>query len=136
GRQVYQSNDRMAEKLSRIITEKEIARHRRLRRQINEVKEMAFRLMDEDTVACGITLDSGVEIKLPMDRRLMLEPKKGQPSVRQPFAAAERIEDMERFSRLLNTTHINRKQLWQKVQDTLSSKQTATLKEVLEVTGL
>jgi Protein of unknown function (DUF3375) len=136
GTHVYQANDKMAEKLSRIITEKEIARHRRLRRQISQIKEMAFELMDEETVDCGIVLDSAAEIRLPMVRRLTLEPKKSQADVRQPVAAAEKIEDMERFSRLLNTTHINRKQLWQKVEATLSNRQTATLKEVLETTGL
>ena len=136
GTHVYQANDRMAEKLSRIITEKEIARHRRLRRQISQIKEMAFELMEEEIVDCGIVLDSAAEIRLPMVRRLTLEPKKSQPDLRQPVAAAEKIEDMERFGRLLNTTHINRKQLWQKVEATLSNRQTATLKEVLETTGL
>ncbi len=42
GRSVYEANDRMAEKLSRIITEKEIARHRRLRQQIGSIKELVF----------------------------------------------------------------------------------------------
>src|SRR6201994_1300345 len=49
GRNVYESNDRMAEKLSRIITEKEIARHRRLRQQISSIKEYALQFMDEQT---------------------------------------------------------------------------------------
>lgn len=136
GNQVYQANDRMAEKLSRIITEKEIARHRRLRRQINQIKEMAFELIDEEDVDCGIVLDQAAEIRMPMDRRLTTEPKKGQPDLRQPAAATEKIEDMERFSRLLNMTHINKKQLWLKVEATLTHKQTATLKEVLETNGL
>src|ERR1700743_3198012 len=46
GRSVYEANDRMAEKLSRIITEKEIARHRRLRQQIGQIKELVFQFMD------------------------------------------------------------------------------------------
>ncbi|WP_431212687.1 DUF3375 family protein [Puia sp. P3] len=58
GRNVYESNDKMAEKLSRIITEKEIARHRRLRQQIGSIKELVFQFMDEETPPCGLRLDS------------------------------------------------------------------------------
>ncbi|MDR3713124.1 MAG: DUF3375 domain-containing protein [Puia sp.] len=136
GKNVYDANDKMAEKLSRIISEKEIARHRRLRQQINNIKEMAFDLIEEEEIGCGIVLDDGVEIRVPMDRKLTMEQKKEPASVRQPGVAAEKIEDMERFSRLLNTTHINRKQLWQKVETALKEKKTATLKEVLETTAL
>src|SRR6201999_595644 len=49
GRSVYEANDKMAEKLSRIITEKEIARHRRLRQQIGSIKELVFQFMDDET---------------------------------------------------------------------------------------
>lgn len=132
GKTVYDANDKMAEKLSRIISEKEIARHRRLRKQINSIKEQVFDLLDKDNIEAGITLDDSADIKMTMDRKLALEHKKTVNEVKQPATATERIEDMTRFSRLLNTTHVNKKQLWQKVETALQGKQTATLKEVLE----
>lgn len=131
GKTVYDANDKMAEKLSRIISEKEIARHKRLRQQIGNIKELIFDLMD-DEVNGGIVLDEGVEIKMLMERKLQFEQKKAVISVKQPVAASEKIADMERFSRMVNTTHIDKKRLWQKVEHALKEKQTATLKEVLE----
>lgn len=131
GKTVYDANDKMAEKLSRIISEKEIARHKRLRQQIGNIKELIFDLMDDD-VNGGITLDEGVEIKMLMERKLQFELKKAIVSVKQPVAASEKIADPERFSRMVNTTHIDKKRLWQKVEHALKVKQTATLKEVLE----
>jgi hypothetical protein len=131
GKTVYDANDKMAEKLSRIISEKEIARHKRLRHQIGNIKELIFDLM-EDEVKAGITLDEGVEIKMQMERKLQFEQKKEAVAVKQPVSASEKIADPERFSRIMNTTHVDKKRLWQKVEHALKEKQTATLKEVLE----
>jgi hypothetical protein len=136
GRSVYEANDRMAEKLSRIITEKEIARHRRLRRQIGQIKEIALQFMDADPPPCGLALNDPQPIRMPMERRLNLAERQASPNVKQPANAREKIEDMERFGRLLGTSHIDRKQLWQKVETVLQLKTTATLAEIIDSAGL
>jgi hypothetical protein len=136
GRSVYEANDRMAEKLSRIITEKEIARHRRLRRQIGQIKELALQFMSEEPPACGAILEEPEPIRMSMERRLNLVERQGSPSVRQPANAHEKIEDIERFGRLLGASHIDKKHLWKKVEAVLSAKTTATLAEIIETAGL
>ncbi|KAA2239504.1 DUF3375 domain-containing protein [Chitinophaga agrisoli] len=136
GRAVYDANDKMAEKLSRIISEKEIARHRRLRRQISGIKEMVFDLMDQPDLDAGITIDEGVEIRMIMDRKLQTAPKKGPAPVVQPSTAAEQIADPERFSRIMNTSFIDRRQLWAKVEQALQVQQVISLKELLEIVPL
>jgi hypothetical protein len=132
GRVVYEANDKMAEKLSRIISEKEIARHRRLRQQISGIKELVLSLMDKDEVPCGMEMEETIDIKMIMDRRIVMEPRKASILLRQPSSAVEKVEDMVRFSRMLQATYIDKAKLWQKVSDLLDSKQTATLKEVIE----
>src|SRR5580698_3534180 len=97
GRSVYEANDKMAEKLSRIITEKEIARHRRLRQQIGSIKELIFRFMEDETPDCGIQLNLPVPIRMNMERKLNLSEKQGSSVVKQPANAIEKIEDLERF---------------------------------------
>ena len=136
GRNVYEANDRMAEKLSRIITEKEIARHKRLRRQIGGIKELVFSLIDEEEVPCGLVLTEPVPVRMPMERRINLEDRKPPPNLRQPISAEERIADLERFNRLLHGSHVDRKALWKKVEGVLVHRQTATLKEIVEDAGL
>ncbi|MCD2421880.1 DUF3375 domain-containing protein [Niabella pedocola] len=136
GRSVYDANDRMAEKLSRIITEKEIARHRRLRQQIGGIKELIFDLMEEEPVTAGLVLDEPSDIRMVMDRTLTLEAKKTAGALKQPAAAVEKIADIDRFNRLLNTSFIDKKRLWKKVEQVLEHKQTATLKEIIEATQL
>jgi hypothetical protein len=136
GRSVYDSNDRMAEKLSRIITEKEIARHRRLRQQISGIKELVFQFMDETAPSCGLQLHEPAPIKMNMERRLNLTEKAAVGAVKQPSNAKEKVEDLLRFNRLLNTSHIDRKKLWQNVEDALRKRTTATLSEIIGSAGL
>jgi len=136
GRSVYDSNDRMAEKLSRIITEKEIARHRRLRQQISGIKELVFQFMDDSPPSCGLQLHEPAPIKMNMERRLNLTEKQTAGAVKQPSNAKEKVEDLLRFNRLLNTSHIDRKKLWQNVEDALRKRTTATLSEIIGSAGL
>jgi hypothetical protein len=56
--------------------------------------------------------------------------------VKQPSNAQEKIEDLHRFHRMLNTSHIDKKKLWQNVEQTLRTKTTATLSEIIETAGL
>jgi hypothetical protein len=136
GRSVYDANDKMAEKLSRIITEKEIARHRRLRQQISSVKELVFQLMDEPKVDAGLTTSGAAEIKMSMERKLTLMPKQAPPIVKQPSNASEKVADLERFNRMLNLAHIDKKKLWGQVEEVLEKQQTATLREIIDTVGL
>ena len=71
-----------------------------------------------------------------MDRKLMLEEKKTAGALKQPVAAIEKIADVERFNRLLNASFIDKKLLWEKVEQVLQHRQTATLKEIIEATSL
>lgn len=132
GRVVYEANDRMAEKLSRIISEKEISRHKRMRQQVSGIKELVLSLIDKDDVPCGIETRETIDVKMVMDRRVQMEPRKQPVLLKQPSSAEEKIEDMERFSRMLQAVHIDKTRLWNNVADLLETKQTATLKEVIE----
>jgi len=136
GRNVYESNDRMAEKLSRIITEKEIARHRRLRQQIGQIKELVFKCMDDEAPVAGIRLNTPAPIRMNLERKLNLVERHSVGVVKQPANAKEKVEDLERFGRMLSTTNVDRKKLWQNVETALEHKTTATLAEIIGISGL
>ena len=73
---------------------------------------------------------------MSMERKLNLTEKQSAGVVKQPANAKEKIEDLLRFNRLLNTTHIDKKKLWDNVEKALRKKTTATLSEIIETTGL
>ncbi|WP_374163925.1 DUF3375 domain-containing protein [Arcticibacter sp. MXS-1] len=132
GRAVYEANDRMAEKLSRIITEKEISRHKRLRTRIGAIKEMVLNLIDRGQIDAGMELDGGLDIRMPIDKMLTYSEKRQSQVVRQPSAAIERVEDFDRFRNLLNTSKVDKKLLWSRVESMLAGKDSVTLREILE----
>ncbi|WP_431212686.1 hypothetical protein ACQ86N_44610 [Puia sp. P3] len=71
-----------------------------------------------------------------MERRLNLAERHSASVLRQPANAMEKIEDLERFGRLLGAKYIDRKKLWGNVEMILQQKSTATLLEVIEQAGL
>lgn len=137
GRRVYEANDKMAEKLSRIISEKEIERHRRLRRQINSIKELVFDLMDApEDPDCGLSTEGSADIRLIMDRRMQLAPREQPAPIDQPSLAKEIITDPARLARMMSHPHIDKKKLWEQVELVLERQQVASLSEVLELTPI
>ncbi len=132
GKKVSQANDRMAEKLSRIITEKEITRHRRLRSQINAIKELAFQLKEDSIQLPGITIEEPVTMQFVMDRKLTLAPSEKLMPIPQPEAAKEEIADYARLSKMMQAIIVDRKVLKERVVQFLEKKETVTLQEVLE----
>ena len=73
---------------------------------------------------------------MSMERKLNLAEKQSAGVVKQPSNAKEKIEDVLRFNRLLNTSHIDKKKLWDNVEKALRNRATATLSEIIETTGL
>jgi hypothetical protein len=92
--------------------------------------------MEEEAPPCGLVLQTPAPVRMNMERKLTLSERQGATVVKQPVNAREKIEDMIRFSRLLNTAHIDKKKLWQKVEQVLEHKKTATLLEVITEKGL
>jgi Protein of unknown function (DUF3375) len=92
--------------------------------------------MDDDQPPCGLALSSPSPVRMSMERKLNLVERQSAHVMKQPANAQEKIEDIDRFSRMLNTSHIDKKKLWQKVEKALEKKSTATLAEIIGLSGL
>jgi hypothetical protein len=73
---------------------------------------------------------------MSMERKLNLVEKQSPGAVTQPSNAKEKIEDVLRFQRLLNSSHIDKKKLWDNVEKALRKKTTATLSEIIDTAGI
>jgi hypothetical protein len=71
-----------------------------------------------------------------MERKLNFTQRRVNSVLKQPSAAQEKIVDPERFSRFINTSHIDKKKLWSKVELLIEQGKTPTLGEVIEAVGL
>lgn len=69
GQKVNDANDRMSEKLSRVISEKELAERVKVKASIKRIKELALSFIERDQIpAIGIKIDERISIAMPMEK--------------------------------------------------------------------
>jgi hypothetical protein len=130
GRKVWDSNNLLADKLTRIIVEKNIEERKKVKETINSIRQLALQMIDKKLAFDSyIEIDGDAEINLPMERKL------GEEQIVSEFneqpKSAENILDIESLSSLTNLRYVNRKQLLNNVETLLNEKEMVTLSEVL-----
>jgi len=131
GRKVWDSNNLLADKLTRIIAEKNLEERKKARETINSIRQLALQMIDKKQVFdTYIEIDGEAEIYLPMERKL------GEEQILSEFndqpKSAENILDFESLSNLTNFKTVNRKQLLNNIETLLNEREVITLSEVLK----
>jgi hypothetical protein len=132
GRKVWDSNNLLADKLTRIIAEKNLEERKKVKETINRIRQLALQMIDKkpdsDTY---ITIDGDAKINLTMERKL------GEEQIFSEFTeqpkSAENILDMESLGNLNDLRYINRKELLNNIETLLNERETITLGEVLNI---
>jgi hypothetical protein len=130
GRKVWDSNNLLADKLSRVIAEKNLEERKKTKETINTIRNLALQLIDKTPdLDSYITIDGDSIINLPMERKL------GEEQIISEFNeqpnSAENKFDLDSLLNLVNTRHINRKKLQNNVEQILNEKNVVSLSEVL-----
>ncbi len=74
GRKVYQTNDKMADKLSRIIRENEMSHVDTAKRIVQEIKNVLIEISKKGQKPdISLAVDDGMEISIPFDRKITFE---------------------------------------------------------------
>jgi hypothetical protein len=134
GRKVIDSNKKLSEKISRVLSEKNMLERRRAVELIGDIRKMAYSLIDvkikdEDF----ITIEDEPDINL-FDRWMPGDEKEESGKVLFPDGVIN-DEDAD-FKLLFDQFTIDRKQLQQRIDAALESKTQVTLKEVIEEYGV
>ena len=132
GRKVWDSNNLLADKLSRIIAEKNLEERKKAKEAINKIRNLALQLIDnKPSLEFYIVIEEDAMIDLPMEKKL------GEEQIISEFdeqpKLADNVFDFESLSNLIKTNHINRKELLNNIDSILNEKDVVTLKEVLDV---
>jgi hypothetical protein len=130
GRKVWDSNNLLADKLTRIIAEKNLEERKKAKETINTIRQLALQMIDKKSAFdLYIKIDGNAEINLPMERKLgeeqILSEFKEQPK------PAKIIVYWESLTNLTDLRYINRKLLLNNVETLLNEKEIVTLNEVL-----
>jgi hypothetical protein len=130
GRKVWDSNNLLADKLTRIIAEKNLEDRKKAKETINSIRQLALQMIDKSFVLdTYIEIYGDAKINLPMERKLGEEQVVSEFN-EQPKPAAN-ILDLESLGNLANLKYVNRKQLLNNVETLLNEKETVALSEVL-----
>jgi hypothetical protein len=128
GSRVLESNDRLAEKLNRVLAEKSMLERMRILELISEIRKYAHQAVndppqDENFMELPVF---EADIRLPLNKRMVLGPEEAMVLESQP----EEPEGNPDFSRLFNQFFVDKKELESRIRQLLDSRSFVSLKEV------
>lgn len=136
GQKVYKANDKMAEKLSRIIRENENSNSELTRNLINDIKKVLIELSRKKLKPeVFFELEVDTEISIPFERKLLLEQNQIFTYTNKPNNANELLANSEQLSKLFAQSGIDKAILRKRINDVLKVKSQATLAEIIEING-
>jgi hypothetical protein len=137
GQKVYRTNDKMAEKLSRIIRETEISKTEVTKNLIQEIKKLLLEVSktkSKEKPDISIEIEE-IEINLPFERKLTYEQSEEISYKEKPQLAEANITDFDSLSKLFSPYTVDKKLLRKYIKDVLNEKSQATILEIIDNKG-
>lgn len=136
GQKVYKANDKMAEKLSRIIRENESSKSEATKSIIQEIKKQFVAISKtKKKPDISFELETDMEINIPFERKLTFEQKEDITYINKPIVADEDITSSHHLSKLFSQSNIDKELLRKRIKDVLKEKSQTTLLDVVENYG-
>ena len=130
GAKVSKTNDRMSEKLSRIIRQNGQMNAEATRQVINDIKKLLLNDTKQKAKIEASLEYEDIDINLPVERPLTLTPVKDVVYKEHPDKAELTLSDMESIGKLYRP-HIDRVMLKARINEVLNDKGQTTLSEVI-----
>jgi hypothetical protein len=136
GRKVYKANDKMAEKLSRIIRENESSNSEATKKIIQEIKKQIVEISKtKRKPEISFELETDIEISIPFERKLTTEQSETVTYTNKPIIADEDITSSNHLGKLFSQSNIDKELLRKRIKDVLKEKSQTTLLDVVEHYG-
>lgn len=135
GKKVIDANKKLSDKLSRVLSERNLADRQRTLELVNDIRQMAFRLIDKPPKEDAfIELEDEPFIDLP-DRWELADEKTAPPDFMFPEGLGGLIPEDADFDSLFNHFNIDRTLLEDRISEQLEHKKQVSLKELVEIYG-
>jgi hypothetical protein len=136
GQKVYKANDKMAEKLSRIIRENEASKSEVTKNIIQEIKKSLIEISkSKKKPDISFELETEFEINIPFERKLTYEQAEEVIYNSRPKLANEDITHSNHLVKLFSQTNIDKDILRKRIKDILRLKSQTTIYDVIESNG-
>ena len=136
GQKVYKANDKMAEKLGRIIRESEHSKVHVTRNLIHEIKTLLIEIgKKKKKPDVGFMLEAEPTINLPFERKLTFDQTEEITYKNKPKRANTDFLQAENLVRLFGKKRVDREAIRSRIKQVLADKTQASLAEVIELSG-
>lgn len=136
GQKVSKANDKMAEKLSRIIRENISSNKEATTNLIQEIKLSLVELSKlKEVPDKSINIETSIIINIPFERRLTYEQKEDAIYSEKPELADNDISQSKQIEKVFSQNSIDEKKLLNRIKEVLNNKSQTTLYEVIENNG-
>jgi hypothetical protein len=136
GQKVYKANDKMAEKLSRIIRENESSKSEATKNIIQGIKKQLVKISRiKMKPEISFELETETEIHIPFERKLTTEQNEEIIYKDKPVIADEGITSSNHLVKLFSQSNIDKELLRRRIKDILLEKSQTTLLDVVEYYG-
>lgn len=136
GQKVYKANDKMAEKLGRIIRESESSKSEAIKNIIQEIKKQLVEVSKtKKKPDISFELETEFEINFPFERKLTTEEAEEVNYTNKPKIADEDITSSNHLGKLFSQSNIDKEVLRKRIKDILKEKSQTTLLDVVENYG-
>ncbi len=136
GQKVYKANDKMAEKLSRIISENESSKSQATKKIIQEIKKQLVEISKSKIKPdISFELETSAGIKIPFERKLTKELSEEVIYTSRPEIANEDITTSTQLGRLFSSSNVDKELLRKRIKDILKENAQTTLLDIVENYG-
>lgn len=136
GQKVYKANDKMAEKLSRIIRENENTNSLATKNTIGEIKKLLIAVSQlKVNPEISFDLEIGTDINIPFERKLTFEQKEETTYTDEVRLSDDDITQSQQIGMLFSQMHIDKDTLRERIRLALNERSQITLAEVIERYG-
>lgn len=131
GEKVYMTNDRMSEKLSRIIRLNEKSNAETTRRVIDDIKKLLLTPRDKGDIPDVSLFAEELNLTFPFDRQLQVVPSRTVKYEDIPLETKVDLSQLENLEQLFNSHQIDSKILKFRVDQALSNSTQTTLGQII-----
>ncbi len=134
GRKVYQTNDKMADKLSHIIRENDTARSDVAKRIVQEIKNLLIEISKTKSKPdMSLSVEDGLDINIPFERKITFERSESTEYNQQPEDYVLDLDSLNEIGKVFGNLVIDRKIIEHNLREVLKNKGQTTIAEVIRL---
>lgn len=134
GRKVYQTNDKMADKLSRIIRENDAARSDAAKRIVQEIKNSLIKISKTKSKPnISLSVEDGLDINIPFERKITFERSESTEYNLQPENYVLDFDSLNEINKVFGNVVVDRKIIEHNLREVLKNKGQTTIAEVISL---